>query len=61
MQVLSIYMVLGGINHWPGVIYKAVGRPDMLNRLSFLKLVMLVPALWWALRYRRSRWVSGCT
>jgi O-antigen/teichoic acid export membrane protein len=47
MQILSIYMVLGGISHWPGVVYKAVGRPDMLNILSFIKLVMLVPTLWW--------------
>ncbi|MEO8288309.1 MAG: lipopolysaccharide biosynthesis protein [Chloroflexota bacterium] len=47
MQILSIYMLLGGINHWPGVVYKAVGRPDMLNRLSLVKLVMLVPVLWW--------------
>jgi lipopolysaccharide exporter len=47
MMLLSIYMVLGGINHWPGVIYKAVGRPDILNALSFFKLVLLVPALWW--------------
>lgn len=46
MQVLSIYMLLGGINHWPGVVYKAVGRPGILNVLSLVKLVMLVPALW---------------
>jgi PST family polysaccharide transporter len=48
MELLSIYMVLSGISHWPGVVYKAVGRPDILNRLSFLKLVLLVPTLWWA-------------
>lgn len=47
MMLLCIYMVLGGINHWPGVIYKAVGRPDILNALSFTKLVLLIPALWW--------------
>ncbi|MDQ3706189.1 MAG: lipopolysaccharide biosynthesis protein [Chloroflexota bacterium] len=47
MQILSVYMVLGGINYWPGVIYKAVGRPDVLNYISLVKLVMLVPALWW--------------
>src|SRR6476646_5900374 len=47
MQILSIYMLLGGINHWPGVIYKAVGRPGILNMLSLAKLVMLVPVLWW--------------
>jgi O-antigen/teichoic acid export membrane protein len=46
MQILSIYMLLGGINHWPGVVYKAVGRPDILTRLSLVKLVMLVPVLW---------------
>ncbi len=47
MMLLCIYMVLGGINHWPGVIYKAVGRPDILNALSLFKLVMLIPVLWW--------------
>jgi PST family polysaccharide transporter len=47
MQILSIYMVLGGINYWPGVIYKAVGRPGILNSISLVKLAMLVPALWW--------------
>ncbi|MFL5734135.1 MAG: lipopolysaccharide biosynthesis protein [Chloroflexia bacterium] len=48
MELLSIYMVLGGVGHWPGVVYKAVGRPDILSRLSVVKLVLLVPTLWWA-------------
>jgi PST family polysaccharide transporter len=48
MEVLCIYMVVGAIGHWPGVIYKAVGRPDILNKLGMLKLAILVPALWWA-------------
>src|SRR5215203_5850725 len=48
MQILCICMVLGGIDHWPGVVYKAVGRPDILNVLGLSKLVMLVPTLWWA-------------
>ncbi len=47
MEVLTIYMVIGGIGHWPGVIYKAMGRPDILNRLGFVKLTILVPVLWW--------------
>jgi PST family polysaccharide transporter len=47
MQILSIYMLLGGVNHWPGVVYKALGRPGILNILSLVKLVMLVPVLWW--------------
>ena len=48
MQLLSIYMVMGGINHWPGVIYKAVGRPNILSSLGALKLIVLAPTLWWA-------------
>jgi PST family polysaccharide transporter len=48
MQILTIYMVLGGVNHWPGVVYKALGRPGILNVLSLVKLVMLVPTLWWS-------------
>jgi O-antigen/teichoic acid export membrane protein len=48
MQLLSVYMVMGGIGHWPGVVYKAVGRPDILSRLAVLRLIMLVPVLWWA-------------
>jgi O-antigen/teichoic acid export membrane protein len=48
MQLLSIYMVLTAISHWPGVIYKAVGRPNILNRLALLKLVLLAPTLLWA-------------
>ncbi len=47
MQILSIYMLFGGISHWPGVVYKAIGRPDILNALSFLKVVLLAPTLWW--------------
>ncbi|HKP54316.1 MAG TPA: lipopolysaccharide biosynthesis protein [Chloroflexia bacterium] len=46
MQLLSVYMVLGAISHWPGVVYKAVGRPGILNTLSFVKLSLLVPVLW---------------
>ncbi|HYP19733.1 MAG TPA: lipopolysaccharide biosynthesis protein [Chloroflexia bacterium] len=48
MQILCVYMVLGAINYWPGVIYKAVGRPDVLNYISAVKLGMLVPVLWWS-------------
>jgi len=29
------------------VVYKAVGRPDILNGLSFVKLALLAPTLWW--------------
>lgn len=46
MQLLSVYMALGAISHWPGVVYKAIGRPAILNALSLTKLTMLVPVLW---------------
>jgi PST family polysaccharide transporter len=45
MCILSVYMVLGAISHWPGVIYKAVGRPGVLNAVSAAKLAILIPAL----------------
>jgi O-antigen/teichoic acid export membrane protein len=46
MQLLAVYMVLGAVSHWPGVVYKAVGKPGILNTLSFVKLTLLVPVLW---------------
>jgi O-antigen/teichoic acid export membrane protein len=46
MQLLAVYMVLGAVSHWPGVVYKAVGKPGILNTLSFVKLSLLVPILW---------------
>jgi lipopolysaccharide exporter len=48
MQLLALYMALGGIGHWPGVIYKAVGRPGILNILALAKLALLAPALYWS-------------
>lgn len=48
MQILSLYMLLGGIGHWPGVVYKAVGRPDIMNLLALVKVAMLVPVLLWS-------------
>ena len=47
MEILCVYTVMTSISHWPGVVYKAIGRPDILNRLSLLKVVLLVPTLWW--------------
>ena len=43
---MSVYMALGAISHWPGVVYKAVGKPGILNAVSLTKLSMLVPVLW---------------
>jgi O-antigen/teichoic acid export membrane protein len=45
MTILSVYIVLAAVSHWPGVIYKAVGRPAVLTTVSAVKLVVLVPAL----------------
>lgn len=47
LQVLSLYMVIGGISHWPGVVYKAVGRPGILNGLGLVKIAALAPTLTW--------------
>jgi len=47
MEILCLYTVMTAISHWPGVVYKAIGRPDILNRISLLKVALLVPTLWW--------------
>jgi PST family polysaccharide transporter len=52
LQILSVYMLLGGLGHLPGVIYKAIGRPDILSRWNIAKVVILAPVLYWcATRY----------
>ena len=47
MKVLCLYMLVSGVGTWAGVVYKAVGRPDILNKLAIVNLVLLAPVLWW--------------
>lgn len=45
LQVLSIYAWVYSVGYHVGDIYKAIGRPDILFRLSILTLIIIVPAI----------------
>lgn len=45
LQVLAVYAALRCVTHHFGDAYKAIGRPDILSRLTFLWWVILPPSL----------------
>jgi O-antigen/teichoic acid export membrane protein len=45
MQVLSVYMLVQSLSKTCGDVYKAMGRPGVLNKLALLKLAVTVPLL----------------
>jgi PST family polysaccharide transporter len=45
LRLLAVFALVGSIGVNIGDVYKAVGRPDILAKLSFLELVLLTPAL----------------
>jgi O-antigen/teichoic acid export membrane protein len=51
MQVLSLYAVVYSLSYNAGDIYKAIGRPKILNQLSIVKLAITIPVLWVAASY----------
>jgi PST family polysaccharide transporter len=48
MQLLCLYAVVYAIGFNAGDIYKAMGKPWIINALSVFKLVLSVPVLWYA-------------
>jgi O-antigen/teichoic acid export membrane protein len=45
LRVLAIYAWVYSLGYHVGGLYKAIGRPDILLRLSLLTLVIIIPAL----------------
>jgi teichuronic acid exporter len=45
LRVLAIYAWVYSLGYHVGGFYKAIGRPDILLRLSILTLVIIIPAL----------------
>ncbi|MGB8980325.1 MAG: polysaccharide biosynthesis C-terminal domain-containing protein, partial [Anaerolineales bacterium] len=45
LRVLAIYAWVYSLGYHAGGFYKAIGRPDILLRLSILTLVLIIPAL----------------
>lgn len=45
LRVLAIYAWVYSLGYHAGGFYKAIGRPDILLRLSILTLIIIIPAL----------------
>ena len=50
MALIAIALAIMSVGHVPGIFYKAIGRPDILNRLSLLKLPIIIGIVWFATR-----------
>lgn len=48
MALISIALAIISVGHIPGIFYKAIGRPDILNKLSIIKIPLIVIILWYA-------------
>ncbi len=57
MQMLALYALFQAISFNVGDIYKATGRPAVLNYLGVAKLALTIPVLWIAAGYG-IRWVA---
>ena len=51
LQVMAVFSLVGSIGVNVGDVYKAVGRPDILAKLSALEIALLIPALIVGARY----------
>jgi hypothetical protein len=48
MASISIYTMIRSRTFNIGAVYRAQGRPEILTKLTTVKLVVLIPSLWWA-------------
>jgi O-antigen/teichoic acid export membrane protein len=49
--LISIALCITGLGYVPGILYKAISRPDILNKLAFIKVPIAVAILWYATRW----------
>ncbi len=47
MQLIALSLAISSIGHLPGIIYKAINRPEILNWMSIVKLIATVGVLWY--------------
>lgn len=45
---LAAYAVISTLLYNDGDVYKAIGRPVVLNAVTFVQLALAIPVLWWA-------------
>lgn len=49
--LISIALCVTALGYIPGVLYKAISRPDILNKLAFIKMPIAVLILWYSTRW----------
>jgi len=47
MRWIAISLTISSMGHIPGVLYKAINRPDILNKLAIIKLPITLVVLWY--------------
>ncbi len=50
-SLISIALGITALGYVPGVLYKAISRPDILNKLAFIKMPIAVLILWYSMRW----------
>jgi O-antigen/teichoic acid export membrane protein len=51
MSYIAIALAISSVGFIPGVLYKAVGRPQILNQLSLIKIPLIIAIVWVATRW----------
>lgn len=54
LQAISIYSLMLSLAYNAGDVYKAQGRPEVLTRISFFRILVLLPSLYWAASQAKS-------
>lgn len=49
--LISLALGITALGYVPGVLYKAISRPDILNKLAFIKMPIAVLILWYSTRW----------
>lgn len=49
LRLTALYTLLLSLAFNAGTVFKAMGRPGLIIRLSVLRLILLAPILWWAI------------
>ncbi|RPJ26821.1 MAG: lipopolysaccharide biosynthesis protein [Chloroflexi bacterium] len=50
-MLVSLALGIAAVGFIPGILYKAIGRPELLTRLNFIKVPFAVLVLWYTTRW----------
>ncbi|MCS6840396.1 MAG: lipopolysaccharide biosynthesis protein [Roseiflexus sp.] len=51
MQLIALEIGIASVAYVPGIIYKSVNRPEILTKLTLLKLPFVIAVLWFATQW----------